>query len=86
VDERELPHRQNSWLAASASIRKRASCQATAVHTFPIIHSTARVKGGRAAGSIYLWCFPFFLPQKNQKNGGICSEIVQKKLVGHLGE
>jgi hypothetical protein len=42
--------------------------------------------GGARRVRFYLWCFPFFLPQKNQKNGGICSEIVQKKLVGHLGE
>ena len=86
VNERGLPHRQNSRPAASASVKKRPSCQATAVRTVPIVHSTARVKGGCAAGSIYLWCFPFFLPQKNQKNRGICSEIGQKKLVGHLGE
>jgi hypothetical protein len=89
VNERELPHRQNSRPAASASVKKRASCDvtyATAVRTFPIIYSTARVKGGRAAASIYLWCFPFFLPQKNQKNRGICTEIGQRKLVGHLGK
>jgi hypothetical protein len=50
------------------------------------VHYTTRVKGGARARRFFCGGFPFFAPQKNQKNTGICAKIVQKSRAGHLGE
>jgi hypothetical protein len=49
-------------------------------------HYSARVKGGSRAGRFFCGGFPFFTPQKNQKNRGFCAKIVQFARTGHLGE
>jgi hypothetical protein len=66
----------------AASLRKseplgrpsRLSSAPTMAHNFAIINSTARVKGSIRAARFFCGHFPFFAPQKNQKN----RETVQK--------
>ena len=59
---------------------------AMTAHNIPIFNFTARVKGWFGPGRFFCGAFPFFAPQKNQKNRGSCSKIVQKIRTGHLGE
>jgi hypothetical protein len=46
----------------------------------------ASVKGSIPAARFFCGGFPFFAPQKKQKNRGSCTKIDQGSRVGHLGE
>jgi hypothetical protein len=69
------------WFGRSQAALRWGDAQTTpavgAAHDAPIIHSTARVKGPVLAARFFCGGFPFFAPQKNQKNRGNCAKISQ---------